>query len=170
MLGKVPYIISAWTEEVGDPLKGISDAMVILTDEDHDALRLATDNAQKCGGKLECRSLDWRDPHNFVLDGPVGLIVASDCIYSSESIPHLVQAISSLVQRSSDVHKQSLGPKIIVSTKRRHPSEVMFFELMTKFGFEQLEHQTMPMHDHYRESTEQDLEAVDIHIYERRVK
>lgn len=146
---------------------------LILTDEDDDSLALATENAQKSrevfNSVWECRSLDWREPHRFSLDGNLGLIVASDCTYNSGSIPCLVQTISDLVQQSNEMHKESPTPRIIVSTKRRHPSEAMFVELMEKSGFDQLEHATIPMHDRHRESMGMELEVVDVYIYERRI-
>lgn len=147
---------------------------LILTDVDDGSLKLAADNARKSRGIFnsvwECRSLDWKEPNKFNFDGSLAFIVASDCTYNSDSIPHLVRTISDLVQRSTELHKSSPSPQIIVSTKKRHPSEAIFFELMNKSGFEQKEHTTVSMPDQYRESVVQDVEMVDVCVFERPIK
>ncbi|KAI4169243.1 MAG: hypothetical protein LQ343_005831 [Gyalolechia ehrenbergii] len=237
-LGKVPYIVSAWTEAFKGPQDAIADVVVrgftllegkvleiweengesiachichketltqqddrqctilelgtgcglvglvlgslmqnsrlILTDVDEGSLKLATENAQKTreifNSVWECRFLDWKEPRKFTFDGNLTFIVASDCTYNPDSIPHLVQTIADLAQRSVETHKEAPSPQVIVSTKRRHPSEAIFFELMSKSGFEQKEHTTVSVHDQYRESVGQDIGIVDIYIFERPMK
>ncbi|KAL8938089.1 MAG: hypothetical protein Q9211_003367 [Gyalolechia sp. 1 TL-2023] len=246
-LGKVPYIVSAWTEEFRGPQDPIADAVVrrftllegkvleiceengesiarhiwdaalglttwlvshremlgrqddkqctilelgtgcglvglvlgslrqnsrlILTDIDEGSLKLTTDNAQKSrelfNSVCECRSLDWKEPHKFTCVESLTFIIASDCTYNTDSIPHLAQTISELAQRSMELHQEALSPQVIVSTKKRHPSEAIFFDLMSKAGFEQKEHTTVSMHDQYRESIGQDVEVVDVYVFER---
>lgn len=143
---------------------------LILTDLDEDSLRLATRNAQKSrevfDSVWECSTLEWSEPHKFRADENLALVVASDCIYNSDSIPDLVRTIAHLVRRTREPPKASLGPRVLVSTKRRHSSEDMFFDLMSKAGFKQQEHATIPMYDRYRESTGQAFEQVDIYIFE----
>lgn len=148
------------------------DCRLILTDLDEDSLRLARHNAQKSrqvfNSVCECRTLDWKEPHNFTIDEDLGLIVASECIYNADSIPDLVTTMSDLVRRCRrDSSKGSPGPRVLISTKRRHSSEEMFFDLMSNAGFKQLEHTAIPMCDGYRESTGQDPETVDIHMFEQ---
>ncbi|KAL8843516.1 MAG: hypothetical protein Q9170_000020 [Blastenia crenularia] len=227
-LGKVPHIISAWTEEFRGHQDSIADVVVrrftvqegkvldipwlicnkelmwqpdeqqssiielgtgcglvglvlgsmrhnsrlILTDVDDGALKLAKENAQisreMFNSTWECRSLDWTEPQKFVFNDKLTLIVASECIYNSDSIPLLVQTMSDLVQRSIELRKESPGPKIVVSTKRRHDSEAMFFTMMIASGFEETVHAIVPLHDRYRESVGIDLEVVNIYIFQRR--
>lgn len=145
---------------------------LILTDIDDGSLKLAAENAQKSretfNSVWDCRPLDWKEPHKFKFDGNLTFIVASDCTYNSDSIPHLVRTISDLVRRSTELHKDSPCPRVIVSTKRRHPSEAVFFNLMSEARFEQKEHTTISMPDQYRESVLHDIEVVDVYVFERR--
>lgn len=147
---------------------------LILTDLDDDSLKLAKTNAHRSrevfNSVWQCCILDWREPQKFTLDERLALIVASDCIYNSDNIPDLVNTISHLVRRSCDISKGRDSPKIIVSTKRRHPSEEMFFDLMGNAGFKQTDHDAIPMCDQYRESTGQEFEVVNIHIFEKTIE
>ena len=135
---------------------------LILTDEDDRSLQLAARNALKSrevfNSVWECRTLDWKEPQKFFLDRSLGLIVASDCTYNSDSIPDLVQTMADLVRRSVEIHKGAPSPKILVSTKRRHASEGIFLELMGKSGFK---------YKRSRLPIGQGSESVDIYIFEQ---
>ncbi|KAI4253191.1 MAG: hypothetical protein LQ352_003842 [Teloschistes flavicans] len=143
----------------------------VLTDLDDDALRFAGINAQRCPRALdstrEWRPLDWKDPQSFTLDRTLDFIVASDCTYNSDSIPHLVHTINELEQRVTELGDGVPGPKVLISTKVRHPSESMFFTLLKDHGFEKEEYTSIAMPDKYRQSTGQDLETVDVYIFKR---
>ncbi|KAL8730040.1 MAG: hypothetical protein Q9166_004364 [cf. Caloplaca sp. 2 TL-2023] len=147
-----------------------SDCHFILTDEDDEALKFAKHNARQSRETFnpvwECRTLNWSEPHRFKLDRPLDFIVASDCIYNSDSIPNLVKTMSDLVRQSNALETGSSPPKIIVGTKVRHSSEAAFFDLMQASGFEQKEHANIPVQDRYRKSVGQELEAVDIYVFE----
>ncbi|KAL8703062.1 MAG: hypothetical protein Q9201_003762 [Fulgogasparrea decipioides] len=151
-----------------------SDCRALLTDLDEDALKFGRINAQRSPKALnstrECRPLDWGEPNEFTLDRQLDFIVASDCTYNVDSIPDLVRTIADLVQQSERIRIQWLTPKVVVSTKVRHPSEAIFFELMEKTGFEQKEHASIPMDDRHRASIGQELEVVDIYVFEHRRK
>ncbi|KAL8955218.1 MAG: hypothetical protein Q9193_006843 [Seirophora villosa] len=142
---------------------------LILTDVDDDSLKLARYNARLSRNAFnsvwQCCTLDWREPQKFSTDQHPTIIVASDCIYNADNIPDLVRTFSHLVRRSCESSKGSVIPKVIVSTKRRHPSEEMFFNLMTKAGFEQSDHDKVPLSDRWREKAGQDLDVVSIHIF-----
>ncbi|KAL9028863.1 MAG: hypothetical protein Q9196_002830 [Gyalolechia fulgens] len=135
-LGKVPYIVSAWTEEFRGPQDPIADAVVRrFTLLEGKVLEICEENGESIARHI--------------------------------CIPHLAQTISELAQRSMELHQEALSPQVIVSTKKRHPSEAIFFDLMSKAGFEQKEHTTVSMHDQYRESIGQDVEVVDVYVFER---
>ncbi|KAL9581382.1 MAG: hypothetical protein Q9212_003935 [Teloschistes hypoglaucus] len=141
----------------------------LLTDIDDDALRFAGINALKCTRALasirEWRPLDWEDPQSFTLDGTLDFIVASDCIYNTDSIPHLVRTITALERRVVELREGVPGPKVVLSTKVRHSSESIFFTLLKDQGFEQEQHTSISMPDKYRQSTGQELELVDVYIF-----
>ncbi|KAL8908769.1 MAG: hypothetical protein Q9207_000626 [Kuettlingeria erythrocarpa] len=146
---------------------------LILTDVDDDSLRLAKRNANKSRGEFnsvwETRILDWKEPQDFTLNQKLGLIVASDCIYNADNIPDLVRTLCHLVRLSRKLCKESAdlkGPKILISTKRRHFSEEIFFPLMSEAGFKQTAHETVSISDRYRESIGKELEVVNIHVFE----
>ncbi|KAL9578477.1 MAG: hypothetical protein Q9203_007081 [Teloschistes exilis] len=159
-LGQLPDIVSAWTEDFHAE-----------DDIDDDALKFAGINALKCpraqDSIRELRPLDWKDPQSFTLDGTLDFIVASDCIYNSDSIPPLVYTIIELERRVMKLRKGAPGPKVMISTKVRHWSESMFFKLLEEYGFEQEEHTSIPMPDQYRQSTGEELETVDVYIFKR---
>lgn len=115
----------------------------------------------------EWRPLDWEDPQSFTLDGSLDFIVASDCIYNSDSIPHLVRTITELERRATELRDRVPGPKVVISTKVRHSSESIFFTLLKDHGFEQEKHTSIEMPDKYRQSTGQGLETVDVYIFKR---
>ncbi|KAI4152558.1 MAG: hypothetical protein LQ341_000697 [Variospora aurantia] len=147
---------------------------LILTDLDNESLKLAKYNArgsrEAFNSVWQCCTLDWTEPQKFSTDQYPVLIVASDCIYNVDNIPDLVRTFSYLVRQSRESSKGAVNPKIIVSTKRRHPSEEMFFKLMTKAGFEQSDQDKVPLSDQWREKAGQDLDVVSIHVFVLPVK
>ncbi|KAL8814186.1 MAG: hypothetical protein Q9223_006575 [Gallowayella weberi] len=146
----------------------------ILTDENDEALIFAKRNVQEFSSTYksawECHPINWSQPQNYRLERPLDFILASECVYNPDSIPGLVHTISYLVRQSNRLKKGEPKPKVIVSTKTRHPSEAAFFDLMTASGFEQNEHASIPVPDGYRESTGQELEVVHIYVFEHLIE
>lgn len=78
--------------------------------------------------KVEFQTLDWDEPDlDNVCSGSLDLILISDCTYNADSLPALVSVLGQLTQRSP----QAL---VLVALKRRHESEVVFFDLMQSVG------------------------------------
>lgn len=83
--------------------------------------------------------LDWEKPLSHeVKQRPFDIIIAAECIYNSDSIPPLVQTLAALIARS---------PRAIavISTKFRHNSEKVFFDLVAKVGLKQSSHVVVPL-------------------------
>ena len=77
---------------------------------------------------VEFQTLDWDEPvSDDVFTDAIDLILISDCTYNADSLPALVSVLGQLTQRS---------PKalVLVALKRRHESEVIFFDLMQSAG------------------------------------
>ena len=112
--------------------------------------------------KLEITPLDW-DPDlpSMVQKRIFNLILVSDCTYNADSLPSLVRTLSRLTSCFLDAY-------IIVSMKVRHPSEAVFFDLMSNSGLEITEHAVITMPDDYRSNTGLELETVDIYTFRNR--
>lgn len=83
--------------------------------------------------------LDWEKPlPQSVQSKLLDIILVSECIYNPDSIPALVRTLAALLNRS---------PKaiIVVSTKVRHSSEAVFFDLMAKTRLVIGEHTSLPL-------------------------
>lgn len=79
--------------------------------------------------KVNFLPLDWEDPlPDKIQSRPNDLIIVSECTYNSDTLQPLVQTLLALLVRS---------PKavIVVSTKTRHDSEAVFFDMMKNVGF-----------------------------------
>ena len=86
------------------------------------------------GSKLEISEFDWNnDIPQTIKDKRFDLIIVSDCTYNPDSLPALVETLSTLILSSPNAI-------IIVSMKVRHSSEAIFFELMSNADFEVVEH------------------------------
>jgi predicted nicotinamide N-methyase len=85
------------------------------------------------GSGLDFQVLDWDEkPSDDVFRGTVDLILVSDCTYNADSLPALVRVLGYLI----DTSPRAL---VLVSLKRRHESEAVFFELMQAASFSILE-------------------------------
>ncbi|KAL8714679.1 MAG: hypothetical protein Q9220_001628 [cf. Caloplaca sp. 1 TL-2023] len=138
----------------------------ILTDVDEHTLGYARRNALVAPGAWQLAPLDWTKPHDFKLSQDLDFIIASECIYNSDSIPDLIRTLSHLAKQSGVLAKGQAWPKLILSTKVRHHSEGIFFQEMNQSGFRKEYHARIPLPDSYRESIGQELEQVDIYIFE----
>ncbi|CAG8904705.1 unnamed protein product [Penicillium egyptiacum] len=86
--------------------------------------------------RLRYQNLDWEQPLDHL--GSLDLILVSDCTYNADSLPVLVSCLDRLVQASP-------GALVLVSLKRRHDSETVFFDLMQTAGFTSArEHLALP--------------------------
>lgn len=110
-------------------------------------------------GKLATAVLDWNEPlPERVAKQGSDLVIVSDCTYNPDSIPGLVQSLSSVAEVSPDL-------LIVVSLKMRHDSEAIFFDLMAGADFVEAEHTAVPLPDRYRDETGQELEVVHVYVY-----
>ncbi|EEH18038.1 hypothetical protein PABG_00601 [Paracoccidioides brasiliensis Pb03] len=117
------------------------------------------------GRNLECATfasfsaarfqvLDWdqRVPDD-IAKHTYDLILVSDCTYNADSLPALVRMLTTLVQISRTAI-------VLVSMKKRHDSEDLFFDLMKTAGFEINNRTVIPL-----PSLGSENESVDIELY-----
>jgi len=79
-------------------------------------------------------TLDWEAPlPKAIKDQNFDLVIVSECTYNTDTIPALVQTLSAL-------NRQSPNAAILLSTKVRHSSESMFFDLMRKTNLVEADH------------------------------
>ena len=89
--------------------------------------------------RVKFTPLDWEValPAN-VQSRTFDIIIAAECIYNTDSIPPLVNTLSTLIAQSP----QAI---IVVATKFRHESERMFFDLATSAGLVQSNKTSLPL-------------------------
>ncbi|EED15209.1 conserved hypothetical protein [Talaromyces stipitatus ATCC 10500] len=76
------------------------------------------------GSSTRFKVLDWEEELDAdILQEPIDLVLVSDCTYNADSLPALVKTLDRLVQSSPEA-------VVLVSLKRRHESEAVFFDLM----------------------------------------
>jgi len=140
--------------------QSVPDCNVILTDMP-EAEEIATRNISCMNpaksSNADFEPLDWEFPlpqsiRNRVFD----MILVSECTYNSDTIPALVQTLSAL-------NKRSPMASVLVSTKVRHSSESMFFELMQKADFVKANHTQLSLPKD--ESSQEDPEVVHIYVF-----
>ncbi|KAL9120769.1 MAG: hypothetical protein Q9187_002676 [Circinaria calcarea] len=136
---------------------------VLLTDlpEAIDILTLNVSAAKPAHrSKLKITPLNWDSDLPPIVENQIfNVILVSDCTYNADSLPSLVRTLSRLISHSTDAH-------IIVSMKVRHPSEAVFFDLMSTSGLEIKEYLSITMPGDYRNSTGLELETVDIYTFQ----
>ena len=130
-----------------------------------DAMNVLESNIAKAAPALETEihhaTLDWEvdlplEFRNVIFD----LVLVSECIYNSDTIPALVKILAAIADASPNV-------LVLISTKRRHSSELMLFELLSTAGFFELNHISLILPDENRTITEEPLEQVQIYQYQR---
>jgi predicted nicotinamide N-methyase len=78
------------------------------------------------------------------------LIAVADCTYNPDSAPDLVRTIVALTSRSPRAI-------VVVSMKKRHPSEAIFFELMAATNLVEASHSQVSLRDGQT--------IIDIYVY-----
>lgn len=109
---------------------------------------------------IDFAPLDWEAPLPAkVASRTFGLILVAECIYNSDSIPPLVDTLERLIQRS---------PKavILISTKVRHESEAMFWDLFHSKGFQKKSQTSLPVPGEPGYGYGDSAPAVDVYIYQ----
>lgn len=105
------------------------------------------------GSALDFQVLDWDEkPSDDVFGEPVDLILVSDCTYNADSLPALVRVLGFL----TDTSPHAL---VLVSLKRRHESEAVFFELMQAASFAILEQTGVSLPAPYSETDKIEMYA-----------
>jgi len=79
------------------------------------------------------------------------------------SLPDLVKTLSALAEVSPLV-------RVLISLKRRHPSEAILFDLLDSAGFMKEYHTSMELPDRGRKACGQSLERVEIYVYKQRTR
>ncbi|KAF2405473.1 hypothetical protein EJ06DRAFT_27269 [Trichodelitschia bisporula] len=101
--------------------------------------RSITELDPSVSSRISFEPLNWdKALPESVLYNDFDLILVADCTYNSDSSPALVETISNLVKRSP-------GALTVVAMKVRHPSEAVFFELMSKAGLAIASHVEIPL-------------------------
>ncbi|KAI4715323.1 hypothetical protein E4T48_08490 [Aureobasidium sp. EXF-10727] len=109
---------------------------------------------------IDFAALDWEAPLPAkVASRAFDLILVAECIYNSDSIPPLVDTLERLIQRS---------PKavVLISTKVRHESEAMFWDLFHSRGFQKRSQTSLPVPGEPGHGYGDSATAVDIYIYQ----
>nr|OQO28359.1 hypothetical protein B0A51_04636 [Rachicladosporium sp. CCFEE 5018] len=111
--------------------QSIPDTDIILTDLS-DVQELVEANIARLkpaiNSKVSFLPLDWQAPvPQQVQSRSHDLIIVSECTYNTATLPALISTLLALLVRS---------PKavVLVATKRRHPDEAVFFDLMQNAG------------------------------------
>ena len=134
---------------------------VLLTDlpEAMDILNRNVQEAQPASGSLvEARVLDWEgNGLDAVRDRTFDLVVVSECTYNADSIPALVRMITGLTKTSPDA-------LVLLSTKVRHESESMFFELIAEAGLAIVQQAAVSLPP--SEGTWRMADQIDIYVFQ----
>ncbi|KAF9888734.1 hypothetical protein FE257_008309 [Aspergillus nanangensis] len=111
---------------------------------------------QTRSSKIDFQTLDWDEklPDN-IRDCPIDLILVSDCTYNADSLPALVSILDKLIQASP-------AAIILVALKRRHDSEIVFFDLMDSVNLKTLHKGSMQL-----PSQHDSLDQIEFHCYGR---
>lgn len=88
--------------------------------------------------KLSHQVLDWSCPLSpNVKSTKWDLFVVADCTYNPDVVPDLVKTLERLREESGGV--------VVLAMKVRHDSELVFFDLMSRSGFEVREKAKIPL-------------------------
>ncbi|KAF2854601.1 hypothetical protein T440DRAFT_514498 [Plenodomus tracheiphilus IPT5] len=106
---------------------------------------------------IQFQKLDWHEAIPVNLNATAitfDLVLAADCTYNADSSPAFVDTISRIVHKSPST-------VVAIAMKMRHPSEVVFFELMATAAFIKVSTISYPLPG----DTEDAEETVDLHVY-----
>lgn len=138
----------------------LEDTVIIVTDLT-EAREIVTRNLSHvktaARSSIEFQELDWDEALPASLNPTAmnfDLVFAADCTYNADSSPAFVNTISRIVHESPST-------VVLVAMKMRHPSEVVFFELMAEAGFNRVSTISYPLPG----DTEATEETVDLHVY-----
>ena len=114
--------------------QAVPDCKVILTDLP-EVTELVNANIERMkpamASSVAFEPLDWEQPlPETVLARTTDLVIVSECTYNTDTLQPLVATLSALTVRSPRA-------VIVVSTKTRHSSEAVFFDMMKEAGFTQ---------------------------------
>ena len=108
---------------------------ILLTDLE-DAQEILASNIQcaspRAGSAIQAQVLDWATGLDDSSNANFDLVLVSDCIYNPDSSLHLVETLTKLATRTSNV-------LILVGFKRRHEADNVFFERMQQSNFDIVE-------------------------------
>ncbi|KAK4126811.1 hypothetical protein N657DRAFT_565224 [Parathielavia appendiculata] len=122
---------------------------ILMTDlpeaEEKARANIARQGESLAGGSanLNFEPLDWHDGEKGVLGEKAAsrawdLVVLCDCTYNTDTLPPLVKTLSALhshsARRSAD-GRCHVRTEVLVATKPRHSSEMIFFDLMSDDGW-----------------------------------
>ena len=109
---------------------------------------------------IDFAPLDWEAPlPPKIASRTFGLILVAECIYNTESIPLLVSTLERLIQRSPRA-------VILISTKIRHESESMFWDLFHSRGFQRKSQTSLPVPGEPGHGYGDSATTVDVYIYQ----
>lgn len=112
-----------------------------------------TASLSDASANLDFEPLDWEDGK----DGQFGdqatshawdLVALCDCTYNTDTLPPLVKTLSALHRHSAArgaVTGTPVNTEVLVSTKLRHSSERIFFDLMSAEGWGIKEQTVLPL-------------------------
>jgi predicted nicotinamide N-methyase len=76
---------------------------VLATDWSPDALRLANENADRNGVKLDTELVDWNAPDAILERAPWPLVLGSDVLYEQRNVDQMLALLPRLVDRTGEV-------------------------------------------------------------------
>lgn len=101
--------------------------------------------------------LDWESPLPKTIESRAfDMVIVSECTYNTDTIPALVKTLS-------DLNKRSPKSVVLVSTKVRHASESIFFELMEQAQFVKASHSILALPKDL--SSDEDPEIVHFYVF-----
>lgn len=110
------------------------------------------------GSYLHQSVLDWDEPlSEGEAHKSVDLLIVCECIYNADSCPTLISILQQLIRYSPEV-------KVLIVTKRRHDSEMVFFELMAKANIQMLEECLISLPHHVSE-VDSEIPQAEIYLY-----
>lgn len=134
---------------------------VLLTDLEA-AQEILTKNIDNASlperSSLQQEVLDWNEPLSASKPhSNIDLLIVCECIYNADSCPTLIGILQQFMAFSPKI-------KILVVTKRRHDSETVFFDLMSKAGIQMLEQCVVPL-PHHISDADPDTPQAEIYLY-----